>query len=121
MPTYIYSEEVDCGEVLELTMSSSEMMKRERGGKIRHAGKTWYRRIDMEHGGFLGQPGAWPMKSQALGTTPADIGRMTTVMQAHGVPTDFAPDGRAILRDRDHRRRVMRVFGCHDRDGGYSD
>ena len=66
-------------------------------------------------------PGAWPMISEAMGVMPDQIAEASAHAKAGGVPTEFTPDGRAILRDRSHRRELMKLYRFHDNHGGYSD
>ncbi len=66
---------------------------------------------------------AWkrPVLSDALAVHPAQIAEASEYNRANGVPTDYAPDGRAIITDRDHKRRLCNLLGAFDRDGGYGD
>lgn len=66
---------------------------------------------------------AWhrPIHSDALAVHPDQIEEAMAMDKAHGVPTEYLPDGRPVLVDRDHRRRLMRSLGVHDNDGGYGD
>jgi len=66
-------------------------------------------------------PDAWPMISEAMGVQPDQIAEAAEHARAGGVPTDFTPDGRAIIRDRGHRRELMKLYRYHDNHGGYSD
>lgn len=63
----------------------------------------------------------WPMKSDALGVHPSQIAEARELSVKFGVPTDFTPDGRAILNDPHHRRQYAESQGFYDRNGGYSD
>jgi len=63
----------------------------------------------------------WPMKSDGGGVHPKQIEEMREKCKRHGVTTDFTPDGRAIFTSRGHRKRYCRLFGMHDKDGGYGD
>lgn len=65
---------------------------------------------------------AWPMLSDGMAVHPLQIEEARKSAEAKGVPTDFNPeDGRAIFRDRDHRRRYLKAYGVHDNHGGYGD
>ncbi len=66
-------------------------------------------------------PGCWPILSEAMGVAPNQVAEAVEYAKANGVPTDYTADGRAILRDRAHRKRFLRMSGYHDRSGGYSD
>ena len=64
----------------------------------------------------------WPILSDALAVHPEQIEEAKKDAAMRGIDVDFVPeDGRAVLRDRDHRRRMLRAYGFHDRDGGYGD
>ena len=63
----------------------------------------------------------WPMLSDAMGVHPDQIPEAREHAARHGIPTDFAPDGRAILRSCDHRKRYGELIGMYDRNGGYGD
>lgn len=77
---------------------------------------------EMGHGPFSApSPGAWPMKSEAVAVHPNQIEEATVSAVNKGVQTDFDRQGRPIFRDRGHRRRYLRTYGFHDRDGGYGD
>ncbi len=119
MPTYIY-EFLDDGTTFETVMSISEM-ERFQKGKMVMDGRGVRRRVDLEHGGFKDTPGNWPMLCEASGVHPDQVREATEHARRLGVPTDFTPDGRAILRDRAHRRDYNRAHGFYDRNGGYGD
>jgi len=38
-----------------------------------------------------------------------------------GCPTDFTPDGRAIIRSKSHRNKLLKMNGMRDNDAGYGD
>ncbi len=66
-------------------------------------------------------PGNWPMTSDALGVAHNQVGQATKEATRLGVPTEFTKDGRAILRNPEHRKRLAEALGMYDRNGGYSD
>lgn len=70
-------------------------------------------------GGHL--PACWPLLSDAAGVHPLDIGKFAEDAKSRGVPIDFTADGRAIFRDRGHRKRYMKAYGFRDNGGGYGD
>lgn len=63
----------------------------------------------------------WPMKCDAMGVHPAQIGEAKAAAMAAGVPTEFTRDGRVILTSRSHRRRYAHAMGYYDRNAGYGD
>jgi hypothetical protein len=67
------------------------------------------------------RPGCWPILSDALAVHPVDIEEAREDSRIKGVPTDFLPDGRAILESRQHRKQYLKAYGFHDRQGGYGD
>lgn len=78
---------------------------------------------------YLGQlPGgtpaggsAWPMLSEALAVHPEDIPEAKAFYKKRGLDVDFSKDGRVVMRDRAHRRKVIKANGSFDKDGGYGD
>jgi hypothetical protein len=75
--------------------------------------------IGQAPGGHL--PGCWPIQSMALGVHPDQIPEARALAASRGVSLDFTPDGKAILKDRGHRRAVLKAHKYHDNDGGYGD
>lgn len=71
--------------------------------------------------GAAHSPGAWPMLSEAMGVQPDQIAEAATHARENGVPTDFTPDGRVIVRDRKHRKQLLKLYGYHDNHAGYGD
>ena len=57
----------------------------------------------------------WPIVSDALAVHPKQVKEAEAAARKHGVPTEFTPLGQPILRDRNHRRRYMKVRGVYDR------
>ncbi|MGH2272166.1 hypothetical protein ACQ9LF_10235 [Anaerohalosphaeraceae bacterium U12dextr] len=85
-------------------------------------GKTVFKRnLRAEHAGTRHTPGNWPMKSDAAGVHPSQIKEAYDHSVRIGIPTQFAPDGRAIFTGREHRKNYCRAIGLHDRNGGYGD
>ena len=64
---------------------------------------------------------AWPILSDALGVTRAQIPAAIAEARAKGVTLDFTADGRAILTSRAHRKAVCEALGFFDRNAGYGD
>lgn len=62
-----------------------------------------------------------PIHSDALAVHPSQVDEAVESAKKKGVPTEFLPDGRPILRTRQHRRAYLRAYGYHDRSGGYGD
>lgn len=79
------------------------------------------RDIGSEQRSHKHTPGNWPMYSDALGCNESQISESMEVSRRHGVPTEFTSDGRAILTSPAHRKAYARLYGIHDRNGGYSD
>ena len=64
--------------------------------------------------------GGWPQASWAL-ASPGNEKQEAEFLASRGVPTEFDGKGRPVLRDRRPRADVLRAYGMHDRDAGYSD
>jgi hypothetical protein len=124
MPTYLYRR-VDNDQIVEVTMTISEMQRRQRGGSIvlRVDGKRVkaVRELAGEVAQQGGQSTAWPMKSRAAGVNKHQIGAAAADLAKAGIPTDFTSDGEAVFRDRKHRSRVLQHLGMYDHNAGYGD
>lgn len=62
-----------------------------------------------------------PIQSEALAVHPRQVAGAREDAIKKGVPTDFLPDGRPVLRTRQHRAEYLRAYGFFDRDAGYGD
>jgi len=122
MPVYCYRRS-DNGEIEEVFMTSAEMLRRQRrdGSITLDDGTKAIRDMGAEHGGFQDTPGTWPQRSDAMGVAVEQIPQARAKSIRDGVPTDFTPDGRAILTSRAHRKRYGESIGMYDRNGGYGD
>lgn len=63
----------------------------------------------------------WPMVCEMNGVHPDQIPEASRYLAERGAETDFTPDGSAIWRSREHRKRYCRAMGLYDRNGGYGD
>lgn len=63
----------------------------------------------------------YPFCSDAIGVHPAQVADARAESVQLGVPTDFTPDGRAVLRTPGHRKAYCEAIGVFDRNGGFSD
>ena len=75
--------------------------------------------LEAAPGGHL--PGGWPLYSDGAGINPEHAEAAMEADRAKGVPTDYDKEGRAILRDRGHRRAYLKAHNLHDKHGGYGD
>lgn len=121
MPTYVYRR-VDNDERVTLHMTITELMKRQRrdGSITLDDGIEAIRDFTALR---IGAQTEWtePLLSDAAAVHPEQIPEARADSVRRGVPTDFAPDGRAIFTSRSHRKRYCRAIGLHDNDGGYGD
>lgn len=63
-----------------------------------------------------------PIESDALAVHPNQIVEVMERNKKHGLEIEYrADDGRPILTSREQRRKLMRIEGVHDLQGGYSD
>jgi putative FmdB family regulatory protein len=83
--------------------------------------KVGERNFIGEHHGTAHHAGNWPMKSEALGVHPDQIGEAVEQARKLGIPTEFTKDGRPILTSPGHRKRYAEALGFWDKNGGYSD
>ncbi len=75
----------------------------------------------VKDAGGSGLFGWKPILSEALAVHPEQVQEAIEDAKKKGVPTDFLPDGRAVLTSRSHRKAYLRAYGFHDRSGGYGD
>lgn len=61
----------------------------------------------------------WPIYSEAAGVHPSQVQEAQENWKKKGVPTEFTPDGRAVFRNKSHRRDFLRAAGLHDKAGYY--
>lgn len=66
-------------------------------------------------------PSCWPMTSEALACHESQVAEMNARNEAAGVSTRYKADGTAVIPDRSDRRKLLKLEGYHDRDGGYGD
>jgi len=59
----------------------------------------------------------YPLPCEALAVHPSQIAEFTATDRAHGVPTEYRPDGTPIMRDAGHYRRYRRLHGFHFNNG----
>jgi hypothetical protein len=73
-------------------------------------------------GSFASCQGAcWPQESVALAVHPDQVAEANERNKAHGVNVTYKADGTAVVPDRGERRRLLRLEGYHDKQGGYGD
>ncbi len=71
-------------------------------------------------GGHL--PGNWPMMSDGLAVHPDQVAEASERNKRNGINVTYDPrDGRAILPDRNERKKLLRLEGFRDNNGGYGD
>ncbi len=68
------------------------------------------------------RPWTRPILSDALAVHPDQVDEVMARNREHGLEIEYEREfGRPILKDRDQRRRLMKIEGVHDRNGGYGD
>lgn len=68
--------------------------------------------------------GGWsrPLLSDALAVHPSQVAEANARNARRGCSVTYDPkDGRAVIPDRAERRKLLKIEGMHDRDGGYGD
>jgi hypothetical protein len=123
MPFYIYKDE-KTGEKVEIMMSMSEMLRRQRPDKtiVHDDGRVLIRDVVSEHRGTSHSSGTWPLLSDAAGVHPNQVNEAMEHASRNGVPTRFHPEtGQAIFESRGHRKAFLRMRGMYDKSGGYGD
>lgn len=116
MPIYCFKREDD-GKIVEASYSMGEQIPR---FIVIGDGVKADRCFQAEAiNGY--NAGNWPMKSDSAGVAPSQIKEAYARSVKAGVPTEFTKDGRAVLKNREHRKRYLASIGMHDNDGGYGD
>ncbi len=116
MPTYIYTCEV-CGKSHERVMPVVRMQKSARCG----CGKRALRDMLAEQTQTVHRPGNWPRLSDALGVGSTQIKEAVEHSIKNGCPTEFKPDGRAVITSARHQNALTVACGLFNRNGGYGD
>ena len=63
-----------------------------------------------------------PVISEGASVNPNRIKDWEAHCNKHGVPTDFHSEGgRPVIRNRAHRKKLLKLMRLHDQDGGYGD
>jgi hypothetical protein len=62
-----------------------------------------------------------PHKSDGLAVHPDQVQEATDSAKREGVPTEFLPDGRPVMRSRAHQKAYLKAYGFRNNDGGYGD
>lgn len=66
-------------------------------------------------------PSCWPMKSDALAVHPSQIKQANERNRRNGVNVTYAKNGQAIIPDRKERKKLLKLEGFRDNNGGYGD
>jgi hypothetical protein len=72
-------------------------------------------------GGISAQRKCWPMVSKALAVHPKQVAQANARNKRHGVNVVYDPTGHAHIPHRAERKRLCKLDGFHDNNGGYSD
>lgn len=88
---------------------------------IRVGDKFYQRDLAAEWRGQKSNFGEWPILSDSVGVHPDQVKEAEAHAREHGVPTDFTPDGRAVLRNKGHRKRYCELIHHYDLNGSYGD
>lgn len=75
---------------------------------------------DGDFGGLSGKS-TRPKLSEALAVHPKQVQEATDDAKKKGVPTEFAPDGRPVIRSRAHQKAYVKAYRFYNKDGGYGD
>lgn len=57
----------------------------------------------------------WPVVSDYLGVHPRQVKKVKEHLDSHDCHTDFAPDGRPIIRSASHMTKVAELTGVYER------
>lgn len=117
MPCYCFKC-FDCDYTVEKTLPIEQCGERP---VCPNCGVSTERDFVAEQADVPHHPGTWPLKSDALGVHPSQVNEAVEQSRKLGVPTEFTPDGRAVLTSQAHRKRYAEAVGFYDRNGGYGD
>lgn len=56
----------------------------------------------------------YPHESVAMGVHPRQVGAATEYGRKVGIPTEYTPEGKAIITSRAHKREFLKHHGMHD-------
>ena len=85
-------------------------------------GDEWAKRdIPAEHSGHITTNSNYPMKCEGSGVAISQIAEARNILKVQGTSADFTSDGRPIYTSAVHRKKCLKAFGLHDRNGGYGD
>jgi hypothetical protein len=77
---------------------------------------------DKPIGSFGGHlPACWPQTMEALAVDPSQVAEANERNRRAGVNVTYDREGMAVIPDRNERRKLIRLEGKFDKDGGYSD
>ena len=114
MPTYLYRS--SDGTIHAVVCPIGAAPKR-----ISRDGEWCKRDISAEHSGHIDTNANYPMKCEASGVHPHQIAEARNILNVQGTSADFTRDGRPIYTSALHRKKCLKAFGLHDRNGGYGD
>ena len=63
----------------------------------------------------------WPMESWALAVHPKQVGEANARAKRHGINVVYKKNGSVHIPDRAERKKLLRLEGFHDNNGGYGD
>jgi hypothetical protein len=63
----------------------------------------------------------WPMYSEALAVHPDQIQQANERAKRHGLDVEYVKGGIAKIGSRNDRKRLLKLEGFHDNQGGYGD
>ena len=62
-----------------------------------------------------------PIASRALAVHPKQVEQANARAKRHGIGVEYRPDGKPVLTTRESRKKLNKLEGFHDNDGGYGD
>jgi len=113
---------VQGNELVEVVMSDAERAGRQDadGFIVLDDGRKARRSIADEHrpNNYI-DPWATPMLNEALAVWPDQVAEARADAARKGVPTDFARDGRVVIRSQQHYRQFCKAYGVVNKGDFY--
>lgn len=107
MPEYCFTS--DKGKTIERMFTMSTVPP-----EVVENGVIYKRDFSAEHRGQARGGAGWPMVSFCNGVLPRQIPEAQKILQEHGCPTEYTPQGKPIWTSRNHKLKFAKVFHLNE-------